>query len=73
MRPGLTLFHIIFAGLNLHALNMADMRALYQHVRSLNAKGEAMPAYVPPGQAPATPYFQLTLSGSVPPAPTTRS
>ncbi|MCX7892288.1 MAG: cytochrome c [Burkholderiales bacterium] len=50
MRPPMPWF-------NLKAMSDADVRALYAFVRSLGAKGDPMPAYVPPGQAVTTPYF----------------
>ncbi len=37
----------------------ADLRAMYQFIRSLGPKGEPAPAYAPPGQAVATPYFEF--------------
>ena len=43
-----------------------DRRALYRFVTSLGAAGSDAPAYLPPGQEPPAPYFQLVL-----PAPTT--
>jgi mono/diheme cytochrome c family protein len=36
-----------------------DLRAVYQFIRSLGAKGEPAPAYVPPGQKISTPYFEF--------------
>ena len=50
MRPPMPWF-------NLNAMSDADVRALYRYVRSLGAKGEPAPAYVPPGQAAQTPYI----------------
>jgi mono/diheme cytochrome c family protein len=50
MRPPMPWF-------NLNAMSDADVRALYRYVRSLGAKGEPAPAYVPPGQTAQTPYF----------------
>jgi mono/diheme cytochrome c family protein len=42
---------------NLRDMSDDDLRAFYRYVRSLGPKGEPAPAYVPPGQAPATPYI----------------
>ena len=38
-----------------------DRRALYRFVTSLGNEGEEAPAYLPPGQQPPAPYFQLVL------------
>jgi hypothetical protein len=38
----------------------ADLKAIYRYVRSLGMKGQPAPAYVPPGDKVATPYFDLT-------------
>lgn len=37
------------------SMTEADRRALFRYVKSLPVKGEAAPAYVPPGQAPKGP------------------
>jgi mono/diheme cytochrome c family protein len=42
---------------NLRDMSDDDLRAFYHYVRSLGPKGEPAPAYVPPGQTPATPYI----------------
>ncbi len=42
-----------------------DRRAIYRYLRSLGPAGQPAPAYLPPGQTPPAPYFQLVL----PPAP----
>ena len=39
--------------------------AIYRFIRSLGPVGEPAPAYIPPGQTPTPPYFQMVL----PPAP----
>jgi hypothetical protein len=36
-------------------------RALCRFIGSLGQAGEAAPAYLPPGQQPSPPYFQLVL------------
>lgn len=46
-----------------------DRRALYRFVTSLGGTGTEAPAYLPPGQQPAAPYFQLVLPAA--PADTT--
>ena len=38
-----------------------DRRALYRFIVSLGQAGDAAPAYLPPGQQPSPPYFQLVL------------
>jgi mono/diheme cytochrome c family protein len=50
MRPPMPWF-------NLAAMTDADLRAIHRYVRSLGAPGEPAPAYVPPGEEPATPYI----------------
>lgn len=45
---------------SLRAMSDADLRAIYRYVRHLGAKGEPVPAYVPPGEKVATPYFDFT-------------
>jgi hypothetical protein len=44
---------------NLNTMNDADLRALYQFIRSLGDPGQPAPAYVPPGEEPKTPYAQF--------------
>ena len=46
---------------NVHAMSEEDRRAVYRFVASLGAAGEPAPDYLPPGQTPAAPYFQLVL------------
>jgi mono/diheme cytochrome c family protein len=41
---------------NLNEMDEADLRALYQFIRSLGDPGQPAPAYVPPGEEPGTPY-----------------
>ncbi|HBU29683.1 MAG: cytochrome C [Thiobacillus sp. GWE1_62_9] len=45
---------------SLRAMSDDDLRAIYRYVKSLGAKGQPAPAYVPPGGKVATPYFDLT-------------
>lgn len=44
---------------SLRDMSDADLRAVYRYIRSLGAKGLPAPAYVPPGQEIATPYFEF--------------
>jgi mono/diheme cytochrome c family protein len=43
----------------LHAMSDADLRSLFRYVRSLPAKGDRMPEYVPPGKEPTTAYVEM--------------
>jgi mono/diheme cytochrome c family protein len=43
---------------NIRALTDADLRALYQYVKSLGVSGTAAPAFVPPDKQPKPPYVQ---------------
>ncbi len=45
---------------SLRAMNTDDLKAIYRYVRHLGAKGQPVPAYVPPGEKVATPYFDFT-------------
>lgn len=52
MRPPMPWF-------SLRDMTDADLKAMYGFIRSLGSKGDAAPAYVPPGQAVLTPYFEF--------------
>jgi len=52
MRPPMPWF-------SLRDMSDADLRAMYRYIRSLGAKGQPAPAYVPPGQKITTPYFEF--------------
>lgn len=52
MRPPMPWF-------NLAHMTDDDLRAIYVYVRALGPKGNPVPAYVPPGKAVATPYFEF--------------
>lgn len=41
----------------LHAMDHADLRAVYAFIHSLGAAGEEAPAPLPPGTEPTTPYI----------------
>ena len=43
---------------NVRAMTEADLRALYQYVKSLGMSGAEAPAFLPPGQQPKPPYIQ---------------
>jgi mono/diheme cytochrome c family protein len=53
---------------NVRAMTEGDRRALYRFVRSLGPAGEKAPDYLPPGQTPPLPYFQLVLPDAPPAA-----
>lgn len=42
---------------NVHELDVSELRSLYQYIVSLGEPGEPAPSYVPPGEAPKTPYL----------------
>lgn len=44
---------------NLATTSDNDLRAMYKFIKSLGAKGEPAPAYIPPGQAVNTPYIEF--------------
>jgi hypothetical protein len=52
---------------DLRGLSLDDQRAIYRFVRSLGPSLAAIPADLPPGQEPRTPYIDLRLRT---PAPT---
>lgn len=45
--------------MNLNLLSEDDARAIYAFIKSLGKAGERMPAYVPPGTEPETPYLVM--------------
>lgn len=45
----------------LRAMAAEDRRAIFHFVRSLGPGGQPAPAYVPPGQIPQPPYFDLVV------------
>lgn len=52
----------------LRAMSAEDRRAIYHFITSLGPAGNKAPDYLPPGQTPPAPYFQLVLPAG--PAPT---
>ncbi len=48
---------------NVKALSPANKAALYDYIKSLGPAGQPMPAIVPPGQEPTTPYEIMTPFG----------
>ena len=44
---------------NLAKMQEKDLKAIYHYIRSLGAKGEKAPDYVPPGEAVNTPYIDF--------------
>ena len=47
------------AWFSLNSMNEEDLRAMYAYIKSLEPKGEPMPAALPPDQEPETPYLSL--------------
>jgi mono/diheme cytochrome c family protein len=50
------------------AMSEEDRRAVFRFVKSLGRAGSPAPAYLPPGQQPPLPYFDLVLPPAPPPA-----
>ncbi|MFC3550170.1 c-type cytochrome [Lysobacter cavernae] len=48
------------------AMSVEDRRALYHFIKSLGPGGGPAPGYLPPGQPPPAPYFELMLPGPPP-------
>ena len=44
---------------NLHGMSERDLRATYRFIRTLGAPGEPVPASLPPGEPPSTPYYDF--------------
>ena len=44
---------------NVQTMNESDVRSLYQYIKSLGDAGEAMPAALPPGIEPTTPFIPI--------------
>ena len=50
----------------LRAMSEDDRRAMFHFIKSLGPGGEPAPAYLPPGQAPQPPYFELVMPTGAP-------
>ena len=50
----------------LRAMSEDDRRAMFHFIKSLGPGGEPAPAYLPPGQAPQPPYFELVMPAGAP-------
>ena len=62
----------IMPDFQLRAMHEEDRRALFAFIKSLGPAGQPAPAYLPPGQTPPAPHWQLVLpDGAPPPAPPT--
>lgn len=46
---------------SLNVMSEDDLRAIYRYVRTLGTSSNAVPAAVPPGQKPATPYLDMNV------------
>ena len=44
---------------SLHGMDDADLRAIYRYIKSLGDPGKPGPEFVPPGEAPKTPYINF--------------
>lgn len=44
----------------INSMSEEDLRALYAYIKSLGPAGQPMPAFVPPGEQPKTPFLDLT-------------
>ena len=51
----------IMPDFSLRAMSQDDRRAIFHFIRSLGPGGAPAPAYLPPGQAPPPPYFELVM------------
>lgn len=49
----------------LRAMTTEDRRAMYRFIRSLGPGGAPAPTYLPPGQKPVGPYFELVVPTAV--------
>lgn len=54
----------IMPDFTVRAMAEDDRRALFRFVKSLGPAGTPAPAYLPPGQQPPMPYFELVLPAS---------
>jgi hypothetical protein len=43
---------------NVRAMTDADLRAVYQYIRSLGVSGQAAPTFLPPERQPKPPFIQ---------------
>lgn len=44
---------------NVHAMSEGDQRAIYRFIETLGPPGDSVPAAVPPGETPRTPYYDF--------------
>ncbi len=44
---------------NVHALSERDARAMYRFIRGLGEPGDSVPAALPPGEDPETPFYEF--------------
>ena len=56
----------IMPDFSVRAMHEDDRRAMYRFIRSLGTAGGKAPDYLPPGQTPPLPYFQLVLPPAAP-------
>ena len=58
----------IMPDFTLRAMKEQDRLAIFRFIKSLGPAGQPAPAYLPPGQKPQPPYFELVLPPGPPPA-----
>ncbi|MEO6154808.1 MAG: cytochrome C [Thermomonas sp.] len=58
----------IMPDFQLRAMHEDDRRAVFAFIKSLGPAGQPAPAYLPPGQTPPAPHWQLVLPSGPPPA-----
>lgn len=51
----------IMPDFSLRAMSRDDRRAIFHFIKSLRPAGAPAPAYLPPGQDPPLPYFELVM------------
>ena len=57
----------IMPDFQLRAMHEDDRRAVFRFIKSLGPTGQPAPAYLPPGQKPTAPYWNLVLPPGAPP------
>ena len=58
----------IMPDFNLRAMSQDDRLAIFRFIKSLGPGGAPAPAYLPPGQDPPPPYFELVMPAAAPTA-----
>lgn len=55
----------IMPDFNVRAMSQGDRRAIFRFIKSLGPGGAPAPAYLPPGQDPPPPYFEMVMPAAV--------